>query len=280
MSSKETDSYVQGTDYRNISAREAHALQIAPEINTMESVSTTEYSAASGAHVIVDNGRMMKIEMPDAARINAEADLRKQETIAGAMRDRDLFLRTLTPTEVRIEIEREYIPELKRLYAAVYDAKNAIDEYQDDEQQFITRGMIEDVYVRMSSPEYRRVHCHGSLHYNNTILKDVDLMQNYYEIKRSSVSALPGATSYEIWYLPRGTTQKDLEADSLARAKLAYSSGKPLLINLFNKAYKDAAVKSKELQDALASIESADNVISRFKQFKPLKDEVTKLTSS
>ncbi|WP_034455997.1 hypothetical protein [Buttiauxella noackiae] len=276
MSDKEIDSYVQGTDHRNISAREAHTVQIAPEITNNGLGSNTEYSPASGANVLLDNGRMMNVEMPDTSSIDALAEFRKQETLAGAMRDRGLYLRTLTPTEARIEVEREYIPELKRLYGYVYDAKSALDEYQDDEANFITKAVIQDVYVMMTSPEYKKIHCHGPLHYNNTILKDSDLMQNWYEIKRSSVAALPGAASYDIWYLPRGVVQKDLEVDSAERAKAAYISGRPALVRTFNRAYEIADAKKKEFQKALAEIPTSEGVIGLFKQCTAMKNEIEK----
>lgn len=244
----------------------------------------TEFSGSrkDGDHYTLKNkGGMMTPIMTEDEALNQRREMLRNETQQAFnrecdARDEELRWRTLTPSQKRDEVERKYIPIVKAAYDAVYEAKGAIDAYIDDELPACIRGSVKRVYVDYSMPEYNRVVCYGKYHYENTLLKDDDLQDNYREIHRTT--PLQGGSTFVIYYLPRGVTQKDLEPKALEMERAAYVSGRPSLERKFDAAYANAKAMRDEFDRALSAIETADFVLKN--QFKSLSDFYRKNKSS
>lgn len=233
-----------------------------------------DYNPRTGSHVLEDTSRMVQPVATDTPRQQA-----RELAIAAA---EELFRRNeeeanerfrlslMTPTERRSDVERNYIPKLREAIEAFHSAKAELDNYQSDEQNFIAHAARIAVYNNYTAEGYKRVTSEGRRQYEAFILKDMDLMQNYYEVHRQYIG-LAGSDRCHIYYLPRGTVQADLEPAALEAARKLFVDGKPALERKFLKAYEVAEAIKIEFQRKLAELETAESIIADFKRVTAIK---------
>ncbi|WP_407732521.1 hypothetical protein ACJJVG_08840 [Pseudocitrobacter faecalis] len=239
-----------------------------------------DYNPATGAHVVKAepaafdgiNEEAFEKSVAEANAIQERTQWEREEAERVAIQEAQERFDSLTPTEQRIETERRYFNLLKGAYEELAEAKEKLSNIETDDESAARLRAHNAVYGTFTAQAYKRVHSPGNTYYNDVILKDADLQENY--VLKHVINF---GTTKMLCYLKRGVTQQEVFDEELAK-ELA------IIQRLDHKgraeqAYVNAWLKvegfNKQFMKALAEIKTADSFIAEFGKI-PVPESVAK----